>query len=170
MDNEIQSVPPFPPYADHVASAAWRGSYSNVAYYIEKFPAQLETPSAGRTPLLWAISSGRPDVALLFLNKGASLTRKTADEETALTCAVWSASPEMVQFVLDRAVIDPLAAGMRGKTPLDWARERGLTEIIKLLEEPTRVALANFRAAVVARQQKKLADIARRRKEAKLKF
>jgi len=149
-----------------VASAAWCDSVSKVAYYLEKFPDDIEEPSAGRTPLLWAISSGRPNVAQMFLDRGADINRKTADGETALACAVWSGSPEMVRFVLNKG-IDPLAKGLNDISPLVWARLEKRPEVIKLLEEATGAALdaiQNKHDTEVAHGHETLAEIARRRK------
>jgi ankyrin repeat protein len=155
-----------PPSTDYLALAAWHDSLSKVAYYLEKFPAQIEEPSAGRTPLLWAISRGRPDAAQLLLAKGANITTKTVDGETALACAVWSGSPEMVQFVLNKG-IDPLAKDSSGITPLVWARLGKQEEVTKLLEEATRAALDAIQRkhdAAVSRNHETLAEIARRKK------
>ena len=145
-----------PPTTDFLASAAWCGSLSGVQFYINKLPETINELSAGRTPVLWAISKGRSDVMIMLEKYGADITKKTEEGDSALACAVWSGQAKMVQMVLEKG-IDPAETGVHGKTALDWAREGGRGDIIELLKEPTRVA-------VLAIRQHELNALARKKK------
>jgi len=138
---------------DYLARHASGGSLASIRYYLSIVPQKLEDPSAGRTPLLWAISKGREEAMNLFLQAGADITKKTADGDPALTCAVWSGDVKMVQLMLDKG-IDPSEKSIHGKTALDWAGELGKTDIIELLQEPTRVAQQQRISTVMTRNQK----------------
>ena len=145
-----------PSAKDALAWAICGGSISTVQYYIRTLPKTLNEPSAGRTPVLWAISKGRTDIVIMLEKYGADLTKKTEEGDNALACAVWSGKIKMVKQMLDRG-FDPAATGIHGKTALDWAREGGQADIIELLKEPTRVA-------VLAIRQRELNALARQKK------
>lgn len=152
-----------PPVKDYLASVVHHRSMSDVRYYLKKFENKLEEPSAGRTPLLWAISMGREEAMKLLLSHDADIKKKTESGDSALACAVWSGKAKMVQLMLERG-LDPAAKNNQGKTALDWAHERGADDIIKLLEEPTHVAVEKHRAAGASRKRDALKDLARRKK------
>ena len=152
-----------PQFADKLAFAAWCGSLSEVRRMAAMAHRDINNPSAGRTPLLWAVSKARMDVMFALLQNGAKISCRTAEGDSALACAVWSGDAEMVKQMLKRG-FDPAETGVHGKTALDWSREGGFADIIKVLEEPTRLAVARHQTAESARRQKSLNALARQKK------
>ena len=152
-----------PRFMDKLAFAAWCGSLGEVRRLAANAYYDIDNLSAGRSPLLWAISKARMDVVFALLQNGASIGCRTADGDSALACAVWSGDAEMVQQMLRRG-FDPAGTGVHGKTALDWARQGDNADIIKMLEEPTRVAIARHQSAEGARRRKNLNALAQQKK------
>eukprot|EP00438_Fugacium_kawagutii_P007855 Skav210120 [mRNA] locus=scaffold2194:171369:178956:+ [translate_table: standard] len=94
---------------------------------------------SGKTPLDWARQGGFNDVAEILVTAGAAAE---ADAEAARKChdnIFYAArlgnlpAAAVVRLLLEhRASLE--ARNIAGQTPLDWARERGHTEVVQILE------------------------------------
>jgi ankyrin repeat protein len=90
----------------------------------------------GRTPLLWAATSGRADLVKLFLDSGAIVhARESLNGTTPLICASGSDRGDLalMNLLLEHG------AGLgakddRGDSAIDWARRRGRRDIVRALE------------------------------------
>ncbi len=93
--------------------------------------AQNET---GQTALIGAASLGDAELVNFLLDRGAdpNITNKESGF-TALIAATWSDYPEIVETLLRKGA-QVNAKDKFGKTPLKWAREKGHTQIIQLLQ------------------------------------
>jgi ankyrin repeat protein len=91
--------------------------------------------SNGWTPLHYASMVGRTAIAKLLLEKGADVN--AADrrgKDTALHFAAFGGHAELVRLLLDRGA-DRNVKDSEKRTPLDLAREKQHTAVIKLLEK-----------------------------------
>jgi ankyrin repeat protein len=100
----------------------------------------------GRTPLLWAAASGRTDLVKLLLDHGADIkVRESLAGTTPLICAAASEYGELglVTLLLEKGA-DPGAKDNYREAAVDWARKRGRSEIVQVLErkDPQRRAAA----------------------------
>lgn len=89
-----------------------------------------------RTALMWAVSQGNLEMASLLLGKGANPNAKGLAGMSLLIYAVDGDEPdyEIVKLLIDSGV-DVNAADRNGETPLRFAIENGLFEIVQLLVE-----------------------------------
>jgi uncharacterized protein len=89
-----------------------------------------------RSALLYAVDHyGREDIVTALLAAGAFVDEVNENGQTPLMMAVLRVRPELVKLLLNaRASID--IKDHVGNTALMYARNYGLTDIIKLLEEP----------------------------------
>jgi ankyrin repeat protein len=89
----------------------------------------------GWTPLHLAAMAGKTAVAALLLDHGAEVT--AADQRgkfTPLHYAAWAGNADLVTLLLARKA-DRGAKDEMNRTPLDLAKEKGNTTVIKLLEK-----------------------------------
>ncbi len=97
-------------------------------------PQSHELPQATEiTPLLRAVMDGNLS-ALQELLPSRELNQAFAvNGNTPLHIAVWNGHAELIRLLLAQPYIDKSAKNHAGKTPLDLAREKNCTEIIRLL-------------------------------------
>ena len=89
----------------------------------------------GHTALHRLAESGDVDGAALYLDHGADLTRRDGDHEsTPLAHAAMHGRREMVEFLLSRGAPVELPDDPPWATALTWAKRKGYTEIVSLLE------------------------------------
>jgi len=96
----------------------------------------------GATRLHDAAWDGNVEIASYLVNHGADVNSKTSlTGETPLHFAAGHGHREVVRLLLKHGADPSVKRALRDrKTPLDLARERGLTEIVELLESPPRSA------------------------------
>jgi ankyrin repeat protein len=103
------------------------------------------------TPLLTAAQRGDAAIAKLLLERGADVNVQEGQfARSPLLCAATAGSAETVKLLLAKgAKVD--VQDWTGSTPLQWARRRGPTAIVKLLEAAGAKASRNARSAAKAR-------------------
>ena len=112
------------------------GAESLVSLLIEH-GAQVSSPdSYGHTPLMWCASVRDVSLTERLLREGADVNARRPDGTSVLHVAVQSdADPDTVRLLL-AAGADPAVRDGEGKTPADYAREAGFTELARLLDAP----------------------------------
>ena len=96
--------------------------------------AQIEALlNDGSSPLLLASEAGQSDVVRFLLRKGALANKPRNDGLTPLITASIHGHQKVVKRLLKQPV-DRLST-WRGKTALDWAKEKKHTKIITLLKQ-----------------------------------
>lgn len=88
--------------------------------------------AAGDTPLMAAARAGNADLVGYFMAHGADAGHRNRAGGTALLAAIRHDHAESVRQLLARGA-DP-AAPVRGVTPLEAARSRGSSNIVRLLQ------------------------------------
>jgi len=146
--------PSLPPARYYLSKAAWSGNIGAIHQLLQR-GYSIEENAGGRTPFLWAVSSGRKIATDLMIAKGADIFKRTADGDNALICAVRGDNPEIVQMMVDKG-FDPDEKGSRDKSAMDRAEEGGNAEILKILEE-----VVAPRRRIAAEQEKARAEEAR---------
>jgi ankyrin repeat protein len=114
--------------------AAYNGHTPVVAYLLEQGATVDLKDSNGRTALLYASSGPFPETVGLLLRKGADVNVQGKTEGfTALMMAAAEGQIEVVRvLLLNGASIDVIDRD--GDTAKKFAREKGHTEVLKLLE------------------------------------
>jgi ankyrin repeat protein len=116
--------------------AAFNGHTEVVAYLLENGATVDARDINGRSALLYASSGPFPETVKLLLDKGAEVNLQgTAEGFTALMMAAAEGQLDVVRLLLARgasaAIID-----RDGDTAEKFAREKGHSEVLKLLETP----------------------------------
>jgi uncharacterized protein len=90
----------------------------------------------GRTALMFASVNRHTDSAKTLLEHGADVNVRANDGGTALMLAASSGEPEIVRALLSKDAGADVSAKFTetGKTALDLARDKNLTDIVHLLE------------------------------------
>ena len=114
--------------------AAFNGHTPVVAYLLEKGATVDLKDNNGRTALLYASSGPYPETVGLLLRKGANVNVQGKTEGfTALMMAAAEGQIEVVRvLLLNGASIDVIDRD--GDTAKKFAREKGHTEVLELLE------------------------------------
>ncbi|XP_048251276.1 inversin-like [Haliotis rufescens] len=86
-----------------------------------------------RTPVMWAAMKGNSDVVKLLVSKGADVSLVDVDGGNILHFACLGGQLETVEFVLSLNVVDINSRGLRSRTPVMWATERGHRDVVALL-------------------------------------
>jgi ankyrin repeat protein len=106
-----------------------RGAEPNVSYEITNPTYDLQTPA---TLAAWL---GFDQILKQLLDKGADVnTQGGSFERTALLYAATTGNEDSMRLLLGRGA-DVNARDWAGHTPLWWAKRRGKTPIVKLLEQ-----------------------------------
>lgn len=90
---------------------------------------------SGLPVIVSAGGSRQKKITDMLIAAGADINAKTGEGDTALLNAVQLGKTRTVNFLLERGA-DPSIADARGKTAIDYAREKQLTDIIELLSNP----------------------------------
>ncbi|KAL6868590.1 ankyrin repeat-containing domain protein [Trichoderma novae-zelandiae] len=87
-----------------------------------------------RTPLFWAVALAQHDMVELLLEKGVNINARNKGGRTAMFTAIGSGEMKVVNLLLDASHIDDVhRADEEGIRPIDWAKEGGNKDIIRLL-------------------------------------
>lgn len=116
--------------------AAFNGHTAVVAYLLEQGASVDAKDSNGRTALLYASSGPFPETVGLLLREGAGVDVQGLTEGfTALMMAAAEGYVEVVRvLLLNGATIDIIDKD--GDTATSFARDKGHTAVLKLLESP----------------------------------
>jgi ankyrin repeat protein len=88
----------------------------------------------GRTALMFASVNRHTDSAKTLLEHGADVNVRANDGGTALMLAALSGEAEIVRTLLSKGADVSAKFTETGKTALDLARDKNLTDIVHLLE------------------------------------
>ncbi|MCE3232280.1 MAG: uncharacterized protein K0R98_537 [Rickettsiaceae bacterium] len=114
-------------------SALYHGYTDIAAFLIEKGSDLEIKDNRGGTPLHWAAINSSADNTLLLLKHEANPNVTDKFEMTPLNWAVAKGNAANVKALLENGA-DKTLKNSRGKTALDYAKERKYTDIMKLLE------------------------------------
>jgi pectate lyase len=112
--------------------AACMGDLTRVRSFLEQGADINTKDELGWTPLYWAASTGRTEVAELLIAKGADIQAKTNDEATPLHQASSSGGEELVKLLISKNA-DVNAKNKNGTTPLHNGVSSGNRAIVELL-------------------------------------
>lgn len=88
----------------------------------------------GNTPLMFAISTGRPELVKILLDNGANKVNiPDKDGKHPLMLAIDVESPEMVKLLLEKGAVEVNATNKDGVPPLSLAIRRDNMEIVTAL-------------------------------------
>jgi uncharacterized protein len=100
--------------------------------------AEVSTPARHQfhvTALHAALAGPTPDVARTLIAAGADVNARQQGGVTPLQEAAANGALDLVGLLLERGA-DPAATDDNGRTAADWARDRGQTAVVELLERP----------------------------------
>ena len=99
-------------------------------------PIEIAKPSHTITPLLQSILDGNKEAAEKALKKYPDYINipYASNGNTPLHVAVWNGHKDIVELLLAQPAIDTQLKNKNGKTALDLAQEKNLTEIVNLLQ------------------------------------
>lgn len=120
--------------------AAFNGHTAVVGYLLEK-GAELDAKDAsGRTALMYASSGPFAETVELLLKQGAAVnTQGTLEGFTALMTAAAEGQLDVVRLLLEHGA-DPSLEDEDGDTAASFAREKGHSAVVELLENPPRTS------------------------------
>jgi hypothetical protein len=116
-DNEDQSPD------DALLDAAWDGDL-DAAVRALRHASPRVADDKGLTPLHLAAERDNLAVAMLLIDRGASVTSRSDGGRTPLHLAARSASAPTVEMLLERGKADANAPTARGRTPLHYAASK----------------------------------------------
>jgi ankyrin repeat protein len=87
----------------------------------------------GNTPLLWAISEGRDDIASLLVEQGADINSQNFEGETALFLAAARGNTKMVEFLLTNGA-HPHITNLDGALAVHIAASNGHVSVLRVFE------------------------------------
>ncbi len=88
----------------------------------------------GTTPLMFAASKGRVEIAEAIIQAGANVNEKTDDGWTALHKAAWDQSKRDIIELLMQSGVDIEARNKAGKTALQLAEEKGNRDSVNAIK------------------------------------
>jgi len=120
--------------------AAFNGHTAGVGYLLEK-DAKIDAKDAsGRTALMYASSGPFAETVELLLKKGAEVNvQGTLEGFTALMTAAAEGQLKVVRLLLEYGA-DPSLEDEDGDTAESFAREKGHSAVVELLENPPRAS------------------------------
>jgi ankyrin repeat protein len=128
-------------YTALYGAASWPESAAIVSLLLDKGAdpkTRLETSGLAAdvfTPVMAAVMRGDTESLKRFLDAGADVNVQGGDfGRTALLMAATTGREDVVQLLLNKGA-NPSARDHGGNTPLGWARKRGETSVVKLLEK-----------------------------------
>jgi ankyrin repeat protein len=116
--------------------AAFNGHAAVVGYLLEKGAKLDAKDSSGRTALMYASSGPFAETVEVLLKEGADVNAQgTLEGFTALMTAAAEGQLEVVRLLLEHGA-DPSLKDEDGDTAQSFAREKGHSEVVALLENP----------------------------------
>lgn len=112
------------------------GHTDAIAVLLQHCAADIECrdPQLRRTPLIWAISTGRTDLATALLDQHANPDARDAPEHsTPLIWAICSRHRALAALLLQRGASPAATDAYWRRTPLLWAAKKGALTIAELL-------------------------------------
>ena len=108
---------------------------------LEKYPMLLDEEDGNNlTPLSWAIQSNNTKMARVLIEKGANVGHKFYTghlyETTPLICALMSGEKDIAKLLIEKGA-DVTLSDSKKKTPLKLAKEKGYTDIVKIIKDKT---------------------------------
>jgi len=120
--------------------AAFNGHTAVVEYLLEKGAKLDAKDSSGRSALMYASSGPYPETVELLLEEGADVnTQGTLEGFTALMTAAAEGQLDVVRLLLEHGA-DPSLEDEDSDTALSFAREKGHSAVVELLENPPRAS------------------------------
>ncbi len=114
--------------------AVSRGDRSSVELLLEN-GADPELPGwRGLTPFMEAARMGHPQVLEILQRRAVSVNAVDEDGRTALIWAALTGRPQSVQYLVRIPDLELDLRDLADRSALDYARESGRTEIVRLLE------------------------------------
>ncbi|XP_076436857.1 uncharacterized protein LOC143276258 isoform X2 [Babylonia areolata] len=114
-------------------AAVYSGNLALV-YLLVQAGACLHTPDKSlKTSLMCAAEYGHLAIFQFLAKAGARLDDRGEDRMTCLHCAAKAGHMEIIQYILDIEAIDVNATDEGGWTPLMWATESQLVNVVKYL-------------------------------------
>ena len=110
------------------------GDIEQVKSFVSKGMDVNAKTQAGTTPLHFAVSNGRRDIAEYLISKGADINTKNNNGQTPLHLALRFGQKDVIELLIAKGA-DVNAKTKRGRTPLRLAESRGDTEIVELLRK-----------------------------------
>jgi ankyrin repeat protein len=92
----------------------------------------VPTHKDGWSALYWAASKGQLEVCRLLINSNANINIQTSGGDTPLHVAISEGKVDVVALLLSRGADTQIK--FDGKTALEFAQEKGNSEMIKLLQ------------------------------------
>ena len=109
--------------------------FTDIARLLIETGAEVDHPYTNRSkPLHLAASKNNSEIITILINKGADLEGYADNGMRALHFAAYNGSTETVRALLE-AGADRLSKDREGKTPLDYAVEKGHKKIATLLKD-----------------------------------
>jgi ankyrin repeat protein len=129
---------PGPARAGAIHDALDREDAAGAKALLEADPALANSiDMRGRTPLHTAVKAGHNNIAVLLLDKGATINAQNSVGRSALHFAAARGHNEIVELLLARGA-DPTLKDIQGQTPLDQARQLANEQAVKLLQAARR--------------------------------
>lgn len=114
--------------------AAFNGHSDVVEFLLEEGASVEKKNSEGRSPLIFAASGSNPETVELLLEHGADPNvTDNVQEWSALMFAAAEGHVDVVRTLLAHGA-NPSLEDEDGETALDFARDSGHTQVVKLLE------------------------------------
>ncbi len=115
--------------------AAKAGEHKLVEFFVSKGADVNAQDKRGNTPLHSAVSAGHVAIADFLIAKGASVNMKSTINWTSLHAAAWYGHEAIVELLVTKGADVDVKDHGYGRTPLQWAKQRGHTEIFNLLRK-----------------------------------
>ena len=120
----------------HCGGAAYNGHEDVVKILLERGADPDKADIEGLTALSRAVIWNHKDVVKMLINAGADLDKADKKGRTPLHFAAYYADKEMVSQLLQKGA-DHKKTCNKGLTPLKTAENRGHSDVVKILREPS---------------------------------
>jgi hypothetical protein len=114
--------------------ASYKG-YTKIAAILLENGADIHARNYGtRTPLMLAAEKGHVEIVKMLIAKGVDVrTSSSHDQWTPLHMAAYKGQTAVALILLEKGA-DPFVKNIQRATPLDYAKEKGLNDVVKVIE------------------------------------